>query len=462
MGNFTAEESPRPQAGAGVDLSMNSASEESRLGIIGFTSPAFALSALGLPVLAILPPLYTELGISLTAVGIIFGVARFFDVFTDPLFGLFGDRIETRWGRRRPAIFVGVPVLLIGAGGLFFPENPANSGMLLVSLLILYVGWTLLAIAHTTWAAELSNDYHQRTRIMGALQFWGLLGSVIVLAIPAIVDQFNPEGGMRLRAEVMGWLILASTLILFSLSLKSMPEPNMPAQPQLGLRTAWAAIRNNPGLKRIVAANLLLGLQGGINGSVHFFFISQVLNLPDSASLFLVLIFVTGLTFVPFFVWLSGKIGKHQTFCFGALQSTIATGLFFVAPSAEFWWVFFIFILVGVNFGAQDLLMRSIMADVVDQDRVDSGADRGALYYSTLTLTNKLGAGLAVLIIYPILDVVGFNAGGSNSQDTLDAVRIVVAASPTAITFIVALIMWHFPIDQAAQEDLRVQIERSR
>lgn len=433
----------------------------SRLGIIGFTSPAFALAALGLPVLAILPPLYTELGISLTAVGIIFGIARFFDVFTDPLFGLFGDRIDTRWGRRRPAIMVGIPILVIGAGGLFFPDNPANSVMLLLSLLVLYVGWTLLAIAHTAWAAELSSDYHQRTRIMGTLQFWGLLGSVIVLAIPALVDQVNPEGGMRLRAEVMGWLILASILILFTLSLKSMPEPNVPPQPHLGFKPAWVAIKDNAGLKRIVAANLLLGLQGGINGSVHFFFINQVLNLPEAASLFLVLIFVTGLTFVPFFVWLSGKIGKHQTLCLGALQSTVATGLFFVAPSADFWWVLFIFILVGVNFGAQDLLMRSIMADVIDQDRVNSGADRAALYYSMLTLTNKLGAGLAVMIIYPILDAVGFNAGGVNSQQTLDAVRIVVAASPTAITFLVALIMWRFPIDRAAQAALRARIERT-
>ncbi|MEM9624336.1 MAG: MFS transporter [Pseudomonadota bacterium] len=433
----------------------------SKLGIVGFTSPAFALAALGLPVLAILPPLYTELGISLTAVGLIFGVARFFDVFTDPLFGVFGDRIETRWGRRRPAIVLGIPVLMLGAVGLFFPANPASSILLLFSLLVLYIGWTLLAIAHTAWAAELSNDYHQRTRIMGALQFWGLLGAVIVLAIPAMVDQFNPAGGMQLRAEVMGWLILASILVFFTVSLRSMPEPKVPPQPHIGLTAAWAAITANPGLKRIVIANLLLGLQGGINGSVHFFFINQVLGLPEAASLFLVLIFVTGLTFVPFFVWLSGRIGKHQTLCIGALQSTVATGLFFVAPSADFWWVLFIFILVGVNFGAQDLLMRSIMADVVDQDRVNTGADRGALYYSMLTLTNKLGAGLAVLIIYPILDLVGFDAGGVNSQATLDAVRLVVASSPTTITLIVAIIMWRFPIDQAQQEALRAQIDRT-
>ncbi|MEM7097183.1 MAG: MFS transporter [Pseudomonadota bacterium] len=429
--------------------------------IAAFSSPAFALAALGLPLIAILPPLYAELGISLTVVGAIFGIARFFDVFTDPIFGLFGDRIQTRWGRRRPAIVVGIPILLLGVAGLFFPENPASPASLTISLLVLYVGWTLLAISHTAWAAELSGEYHQRTRIMGALQFWGLLGAVVVLAVPAVVDQLNPAGGMQLRAQMMGWLILASILILFGIALFSSDEPQIPRQPHLGAGAAWRAIKENKGLGRIVLANLLLGLQGGVNGSVHFFFINQVLDLPEAASLFLVLIFVTGLTFVPVFVWLSGKLGKHQTLCLGALQSTLATGMFFFAPSAEFWWVLFIFVLVGVNFGAQDLLMRSMMADVIDQDRVSSGADRSALYYSMLTLTNKLGAGLAVFLIYPVLDYVGFNPAGANPQSTLDAVRFVVAASPTAITLAVALIMWRFPIDQEQQRALRQQIEKS-
>jgi len=47
--------------------------------------------------------------------------------------------------------------------------------------------------------------------------------------------------------------------------------------------------------------------------------------------------------------------------------------------------------MVGVNFGAKNFLMRSIMADVIDQDRVTVGAERSALFYSLLTLTAKLG-----------------------------------------------------------------------
>ncbi len=427
--------------------------------IVGFASPAFTLAALGLPIIAILPPLYAELGISLTAVGAIFMTARFFDVFTDPVFGVLGDRVHTRWGRRRPAIVVGVPVLMLGTFGVFFPADPPGESTLLTALLVLYVGWTLLAISHTAWAGELSGDYDQRTRIMGALQICGLTGAVVVLAIPAIVDQFFPEGGMRLRSEMMGWLILIALPVLFGLAIFSVPEPPVSAHSKMSWSAGWRAIVENRALRRLLLADLLMGLQGGINGSVHFFFIIQVLLLPEAASLFLVLIFVFGLVCVPLFVWMSGRFGKHQTLCVAALQSTVATGLFFIVPSASFWWVFLIYLLVGVNFGGKDLLMRSIMADVIDQDRVAVGADRSALYYSMLTLTNKLGAALAVGIIYPILDWVGFDPNGQNPQEILNAVRIVVAASPTLVTLAVALIMWRFPLGRSEQQALRARIE---
>ncbi len=429
------------------------------LSVAAFASPAFALAALGLPIIAILPPLYAELGISLTAVGTIFMIARFFDVFTDPVFGVLGDRIRTPWGRRRPAIVVGVPIILLGAYGVFFPAEPADESTLLLSLLVLYVGWTLLAIAHTAWASELSGDYDRRTRIMGALQLFGLFGAVAVLALPALLDAIDPEGGMRMRSAAMGWLIMIALPLLFGLAVVSTKEPELRSPVKLPWQTAWRSILENHALRRLLLADLLLGLQGGINGAVHFFFVIQVLKLPQAASLYLVVIFLTGLLFVPFFVWLSGRFGKHQTLCVGALQSTLATALFFVVPDSSFWWVFWLFVLVGVNFGAKDLLMRSMMADVIDQDRVNVGADRSALYYSMLTLTSKVGAALAVGVIYPMLDWVGFDPTRENAQSTLDAVRIVVAASPTLVTASVAIIMWRFPIGRAEQQALRARIE---
>ena len=116
--------------------------------------------------------------------------------------------------------------------------------------------------------------------------------------------------------------------------------------------------------------------------------------------------------------------------------------------------------MVGVNFGAKDLLLRAIMADVIDQDRVGVDAERSALYYSSVTLTDKVGMALAVGIVYPALDLIGFTVGGANDQATLDGVRLLVAGSPTLITLCVAWIMWRFPLGREEQRALRAELAR--
>ena len=427
-----------------------------------FASPNFAIYALALPLAAILPPLYAELGISLATVGLIFMIARFFDVFTDPLFGIIGDRVRTRWGRRRPAIALGVPILLAGTYPLFFPGQNVSALGLLLSLFVMYAGWTMLLIAHIAWSSELSADYDQRTRIMGARQFCGLAGATIVLIIPTLIDYFSPNADMLMRTHAMGTLIMISLPILFLVAIFAVDEPEIKPAPQPEWKEGLKSILSNIALRRLLSAQLLLGAQSGINGAVHFFFIIFVLGLPKAASLFLMVIFMTGFLCVPLFVRLSARFGKHRTLCVGALQSATACALLFVIPNGGFWWAFVVYSLIGVGFGGYTLLMRSMMADVIDQDNLNIGTERSALFYSTLTLSEKVGGALGLGIILIVLDAIGFDAKAVNDEATLDSVRLVVAAAPTLVMLAVAVIMWKFPIGREKQQELRAKIEQAR
>ncbi len=55
------------------------------------------------------------LGMDFRAVGLLGGLPRFFDALTDPLVGYASDHTRSRWGRRRPFLFVGA----ISAGIIF-------------------------------------------------------------------------------------------------------------------------------------------------------------------------------------------------------------------------------------------------------------------------------------------------------------------------------------------------------
>lgn len=105
------------------------------------------------------------------------------------------------------------------------------------------------------------------------------------------------------------------------------------------------------------------------------------------------------------------------------LITSIGTLSFFIVLQYSFWIMFIVYLLVGVQAGAKDFLMRSIMADAIDQDRVSTGTDRSALYYAMLTLTANVGLAASVGIIYPMLDWVGFDPTVANDEATLSAVR---------------------------------------
>ena len=50
---------------------------------------------------------------SLAAIGLILAGGRILDAITDPLVGYLSDHSRSRWGRRKPFIFVSLPILFI-------------------------------------------------------------------------------------------------------------------------------------------------------------------------------------------------------------------------------------------------------------------------------------------------------------------------------------------------------------
>ena len=73
------------------------------------------LAVIGYPLAIWIPAHYAgSLGINLATVGLILMLARLTDVITDPIMGEISDRWVTRFGRRRPWLLVGMPIMMFG------------------------------------------------------------------------------------------------------------------------------------------------------------------------------------------------------------------------------------------------------------------------------------------------------------------------------------------------------------
>lgn len=129
--------------------------------------------------------LVTAFGMDPWLAGLLGGLPRIFDALTDPIMGFISDNTKSKWGRRRPYIFVGA-VLSGILFALLFQMSEDNSVMfnfwyfLLMSLLFL-VGNTMYATPLVGLGYEMTTDYNERTRLMA---FANTVGQIAWMLVP--------------------------------------------------------------------------------------------------------------------------------------------------------------------------------------------------------------------------------------------------------------------------------------
>ena len=435
-------------------------STPSPLRMAGFALPALPLNAALTALFVFLPPLYAEYGgLTAATVGSVFLFAKLFDMVTDPIFGLAADRLETRWGRRRPWLALSVPILMVSLYRLYLPPEAAGYGYFVGWLIVMYVGWTLATVSHTAWALELSSDYDRRSRITAILQVAVMIGAIIVSLIPAIMERFGTPT-FEARTAAIGMFLVISLPITVIIALFSIREPSVKRQPPMSWKSV-SIVLQSAALFRLMFANALLTFSTYFVQGLFVFFVSYTLRLEESVGTILLFLIVGGLVCLPLWVKLSQTWSKHKTVQVAVLFGTLSPLFLLVLPPGEAVLTGLAFFLIGVNTSANEFLPRSMMADVSDEDAAKSGSNRMGLYYALLQFSSKLAAGLAVFIGFSFLTIFGFDPvlGTDNSADALERIRYLIVALPMAAYAIVIFLMWRYPITRERQQELRRLIE---
>lgn len=427
----------------------------SKLSMTGFAFPAMPLAAFLQAMYFFLTPLYAvEMGLGTAVVGGIFFTAKMFDVVTDPLFGALSDRYETRWGRRRPWLVIGALILMLSIYMLFMPSGSVTATYFLGWLIFMYIGWTMTTVSHTAWAMELSADYDQRTHITGWLQVSVMIGLMLVALTPAILEQTGTPTHAEKTSAVAWMLIILLPLSVF-VCLRSLDEPKVPPQPRIGFRRALAIVAGNWALLRLLTANAAITAAFAVVQSLFVFYVTYTLLLGERTGFILFFLMVGGMAFIPVWVKLSDRFSKHRTMQLAVLYGMVVPVFLLFLPPGYVWLAVPAFFLVGAITSAHELLPRTMMADVCDQDQAESGAERMGLYYSLLQLSSKMAGGLMLGASYTVLAWIGFEPGGENTQAAIEGVRYLIVFTPIGAYLLVLLLMWKYPIDRGRQKELR-------
>ena len=216
----------------------------------------------------------------------------------------------------------------------------------------------------------------------------------------------------------------------------------------------------------------MLGAARGTVGVLFFYFFEQARGFERAdTTILLPVYFIAGLVGAPMWAWLATRIGKHRALAAASIffaAGLAATGL--LLPGGNLIATASALFVTGLAFGAADLLLRAMMADVSDLIRLEQDADRTGLLFSILNATSKIGYAASVLT-YAGLDAFGFvteaeakkaAATGvtlTNSPEVILALEAAFIGLPVVLLLLSAWVLRGYPLDEKRHAEIRASLD---
>jgi Na+/melibiose symporter-like transporter len=434
----------------------------------GFLS--IPLSMGGIPLALYLTPYYgTEHGISLTVLGIVIMLTRITDVVTDPLIGTLSDRTPSRLGRRGLWIALGLPIMAVSVVAVFDPlVATPNYLYVLVSVACLYLGWTLIGIPLSAWVAEISEDYDDRSRITGARAWGGIVGSLVAILLPLLLAGMGAagylwavpesEGSLQPMLRILAWSSVVVLALGVFMLLFFVPQPRFTPKARVDLRTGMKIILSNNAFMRVLVSNVLAAIGWNSISTLFVFFVTMYLLADATQWPFIILTYlVAQLIGTPIITAIAPRFNKHRMLAICSLTSTAIFSLVLLFEPGDYRLYMLLNFATGLLAPSAAILGPSMAADVIDQDTLESGEQRAALFMSLWGMADKFAIAASAAIALPLVEYFGFNPQQPDEAG-LTALHYSYCLVPCIFFILSAACIWNYPLTRQKHNQLREKL----
>jgi glycoside/pentoside/hexuronide:cation symporter, GPH family len=395
-------------------------------------------------------------------------IGRTWDYINDPLVGYLSDRTRTRWGRRRPFLLFGALPFSLSFMLLWMHPAIENQVLLVIYYAAAYVlfdmAFTLVNMPYTALTPELTADYDERTSLTSYRMLFSIAGSLIAFTIPlAIISSFTPQnaGQVQFMGLLFGLVCMLPVLLVF-FNTRERSDFMTAGQPRLG-ESLRAAYKNRP---FIFAAGIYLftWIAVDILQTALLFFLKYVLLRESQSDLIMASIFVTAILALPLWVWVSRRWNKRLAYIVGiAFWATVQLVMVSLTPASSLSLLLGLCVLAGIGVSAAHVLPWSIIPDAMEWDEWQTGERHEGMFYSLISLSQKVASSIAIPLILVLLDATGYAPNvAQQSPAALLGIRIVVGPIPAALLWAGIVFAWLYPLSRTEYDQIVAGLEARR
>lgn len=408
--------------------------------------------------------------------GTVLMFGRLWDAINDPLVGWLSDRTQSPLGRRYPWMLIGVVPLSICFVLLWtVPPLETQWGLFIYYAtlsLVAFACLTAVQLPYTALAAELSDNYDERTALISMKSAFSIGGSILGLAMAQMV--FDQDIGPEAQFSLLGKLSAVPAVLMIGVCVigtyrrywqvqahRARPAPNTSSQ---FLLPEIRSVFRNAAFRKILGLYLCgwVGIQ--LTAVMLPYFVDAWMELPESHFARMALT-VQGTAIAMVIIWerVAKLSDKRTVFLMGAPLAVLALFALMTVQSENVFIMYLLGVFAGMGVATMYMVPFSMLPDVVDLDELQTGLRREGLYFSAVVFLQKFGVAIALFASGVFLDLAGFIAGAeAQPPAALWTIRLLIGPLPAILLLGSLWFAYRYPINRDRHQQILLALEEQR
>lgn len=415
---------------------------------------------------------YTDIvGLAPAAAAAIMMIARVWDAVNDPMMGAIAERTRSKFGRFRPYILFGSPLLAIFSVLCFTHPFAGSSkaGVIYAAVTYIITGmlYTLVNIPYGALAAVMTEDAEQRNKINASRNVGMNVGILIVNGITANVMLFFSGKGAEV-ANGNGYFMTALVYAIISIpcflavffTSKEQVVPEVTKE-KFSLKTTITGLVTNKNLMILLVIMILQMVAWMGRIGVVIYYIMYCLGSFTLIPVIMLAPSVCGIVSSLMVPKVMSKFGKRMTLQIAVTCQGIALLAMYFTPFDNLTLIIIESGLVGF-FNVSFPCSLSLLGDAIDYNEYKTGMRNDGIAYATYGLAQKLGNAIGASVGVLLLASFGYVANAQQTPETLHGINIVVNLIPAIIFFLTAIFAFTWRLKDSEADEVRAKLHERK
>ncbi len=412
--------------------------------------------------------------------GVAFLVSKMWDAVSDPLMGVLSDRTRTRFGRRRPYLMIGIPLIFFSFFLLWYPVDFSREIHRFIYVLCAYIFFstilTLVMVPYNALSSEMTLDYNERTSLTTFRIFFSSFSSLLCAVVPLEIVKLFPD--VRLGYIVMALsfgLFFALPFFAVFFSTREREEFQKEAEPFTFYQTFFKPFRI-PTFLNVLFMYLFAFVALDVVMAIVIYFMTYYLGRGGETNYVLGTLLLFQIFALPLYSYISHKTDKRTSYiCASGFLLLMMCFSIFIKPEMHAAIIYIFGALVGIGSGGVVIMIYAIFPDMPDIDELYTGERREGLYSGLFTFMRKASSAIAIATISTCISLAGYVPPVEKTVDGATqmikqaqtpefflVLRIVFAVLPVLLLVFCLINAFRYQLSGTVHQKLKTVLEKKR